>query len=852
MRTVDPPINDDRMRQLGCSVAAGLDELTQFSIHEPYWVTRLIERDPVALPYVPADVSRDRLPAKWIHQEIDCHELHRPSESSKPIARTVAAISLYLGRLSGKKAFDLDYRGVCLGNLPEAAASYFATTVPLAFRLNWSISFAEFVAQVEDLLSDAEAHGTYARDLVFRSPQIEAEHRQRLTSIPDVAVAIVPADGMIATELTPARLVFAIAQTAPKITLIANPDAIDEDLLIKIAEELKHVLSQADEDSGRALGDFAVVTPRERAILDGWNGNSCVEREARNIPSLFETQARKTPDATALVFRDESLTYRELNTRANQLARLLLARGARSGDLIGVLMERSVEAVVTLLGVLKAGAAFVPLDPIYPLRRLAVMTQDPKTRKYLSLVELRWMHRLAVIARDAGPAFIVTQGRHLSRVPDVGAQKVVFDGLSALDDFNAENLEARIGPEELAYVMYTFGSSGRPKGVMITHSNVDSFLTAIDRPLRPEASGAMLSASSISFDFSIAELIWPLTRGYAVVLHSDGHEGTPIRQCSRHPDKPIDFSLLFWTAAGSDQACEQDPRRLQLEAARFAHEHDFAARTCERPVGPFGDLSANVAAVSATAIASAKCFAIRAEDRSQPQLRICLASPRDPELFRGAGQTGATLLTQLLGQSFETLAKNIALYRREWTRSGHAGAGRVAVMLHTLIGDDELAVKEAVRGPMKAYLKGDLSLIRDAVWEFPKFQEMAEEGKTVDEFCAHLSDQELSELLEFAFERSYAKRGLFGTRLRCLTLIDRLKEIGVDEIACLIDFGSPDELVLEHLPLLNELRIAANPKEDVEEIAALIERFRITHVVATPSLATALTWNDCSRKALHA
>ena len=167
------------------------------------------------------------------------------------------------------------------------------------------------------------------------------------------------------------------------------------------------------------------------------------------------------------------------------------------------------------------------------------------------------MHRLNVVARDARPAFIVTQERHLRRVPDVGAQKVVYDGPSAaLDGLDAENLKAPIGPENLAYVMYTFGSSGRPKGVMVTHANVHNFLTAIDATLRPEASGAMLSATSISFDFSIAELIWPLTRGYAIVLHSDGYERTPMSHASRHPDKPIGFSLFIWKAVGTQQASE--------------------------------------------------------------------------------------------------------------------------------------------------------------------------------------------------------------------------------------------------------------------------------------------------------
>ena len=137
-------------------------------------------------------------------------------------------------------------------------------------------------------------------------------------------------------------------------------------------------------------------------------------------------------------------------------------------------------------------------------------------------------------------------------------------------------------------------------------------------------------------------------------------------------------------------------------------------------------------------------------------------SAGEPELFLRAGQEGAIVLTQLLSQSVDTLGKNIASYRRAWAESGTRGAGRVAVILHTLVGDDEEAVKEAVREPMKAYLKGDLSLVRDAAWEFPAFQEMAEEGKTLDDFFAQLSERGMDELLEFAFDRSYATGGLLG------------------------------------------------------------------------------------------
>ena len=458
--------------------------MKQISAHDPARVVPRIERDPVAFPYVSVGISGDRLPATTLQYEIECHDLRFCGTSSEPIAWAVAAISLYLGRLCGNEAFALDLSHLALSNLPQTEESSFATNAPLAIQLNWRDSFTEHVAHLEDLISAAAERGTVAVEPIDFCPQIEAQREKRSGSIPDVAVAVVSEDAKDATGLPPAHLVFAIAQSATKITLIANADAIEKELLTKIAEELKHLLTRADADPDCALADFEIVRPRERAILEGWNGEGSPEYEPSILSRVFEAQVDRTPNATALVFREESLTYRELNARANQLARLLVARGIKKGDLVGVLMERSIESVVTLLGALKAGAVFVPLDPIYPLRRLALTAKNPKTQRYLSFVELRWMHRLAAMAQDAKPKLIVTQERHLDRVPKVGAQTVIFDGPDALAGLDAENLETPIDPEDLAYVMYTFGSTGRLKGVMITHANVDHFLTAIDGPMR--------------------------------------------------------------------------------------------------------------------------------------------------------------------------------------------------------------------------------------------------------------------------------------------------------------------------------------------------------------------------------
>jgi alkanesulfonate monooxygenase SsuD/methylene tetrahydromethanopterin reductase-like flavin-dependent oxidoreductase (luciferase family) len=153
-------------------------------------------------------------------------------------------------------------------------------------------------------------------------------------------------------------------------------------------------------------------------------------------------------------------------------------------------------------------------------------------------------------------------------------------------------------------------------------------------------------------------------------------------------------------------------------------------------------------------------------------------------------------------------------------------------MLHTFVGTDNDRVREQVRGPMKAYLRSSVDLIQRAAWSFPAFKQAttSTEGKfTLD----HLSDSELDEVLDFSFERYFETSGLLGTPAKCLQMLEQLREIGVDEIACLIDFHNDTDTVLQHLPYLHEVKnrwSEATVPADEASIPALIERYRVTHV----------------------
>ena len=769
-------------------------------VHEKFWANRLVEREAVTLPYVPPDIRRNEPPTRHVRRELDGRSLCAVGESPKFIARAVAAISLYLGRLSGKEAFDVDFQVRFPAGPPRDTPLYFATSVPLGTKLNWSGTFAEHAQCTETALAQLEKRGTYARDLLLRFPQITDEHRQKLREVPDVALAIGPGLSEKESDDSNAQLTILISHVTQKIELVANADVIDERLLAKIADELTHVLAQVGANPQSLVAEVAVVSPAEQAVLADWNDKTRLRYAPSSLPRMFEAQVERTPDATAVVFRGEAVSYRELNSRANQLANLLIERGVNKGDLVGVLMDRSIEMVISLYATLKAGAAYVPMDPAYPA------------------------HRLAIMAEDARPKIILTESSRVGQVAAIGTMAIVVDRPATWDGLSNVSPVVTVEPEDVAYVMYTSGSTGQPKGVMITHGNIQNFFLTIDQKLNGDSPGTWLAMTSISFDISIPELFWTLTRGAKVILRGSSTAEKPAERTGRL-DRKIDFSLVFRTTA------DHGSNRLLIEASRFAEQHGFA-------IHPGTHANATGASL----------------ETRKPELSSCITVDSHPETYRCAAHIGANVLTRLMGQSLETLSKNIVLFRQVWKEAGHSGKGRVTVLLPTLVGQDNFAVKEAVRAPMKAYLKNELSLVREAAWDFQAFQKKSQEdGQTLDGFLSTLSDAGLNDLLEFAFERYYTSGGLFGSRAQCLTAVERLKEIGVDEVACQVDFGLVPDQILQNLPELNELKLTANGKtsdEDPDDIASLIERHGVTHFQCTPPRAASLLWDPRTCRAM--
>jgi len=232
-----------------------------------------------------------------------------------------------------------------------------------------------------------------------------------------------------------------------------------------------------------------------------WNNTQTDYPKDKCIHHLFEAQVEQTPNAVAVLFEDQQMTYRELNAKANQLAHYLQTLGVKPEVLVGICIERSIEMVIGLFGILKAGGAYLPLEPAYPAKRLAFMLEDAQV------------------------LVLLTQSNVKEKLSETQAQVVYLDvEVETLSRFAEENLKSGVGPENLAYVIYTSGSMGKPKGVMVQHLSVINLLTGLHQAIYAFESNSQLHVSlngALAFDTSVKQVI-QLLHGHILDIVPDG------------------------------------------------------------------------------------------------------------------------------------------------------------------------------------------------------------------------------------------------------------------------------------------------------------------------------------------
>ncbi|HEU4882586.1 MAG TPA: condensation domain-containing protein, partial [Longimicrobium sp.] len=283
---------------------------------------------------------------------------------------------------------------------------------------------------------------------------------------------------------------------------------------------LRRVLEAFVADDRQAVDALPLLPESERRlVLEEWNRTEAEYPRGLCIHQLFEAQVRRTPDAVALISGGQALTYAELNARANRLARRLVALGAGPETIVALALERSVEMVVALLAVTKAGAAFLPVDPAYPAERR------------------RWM-----LERSAS-RFVLTTSALAADLPETGAAVVALDRIAA--EIAAEgdgDLSVDVDPRNAAYVIFTSGSTGRPKGVVVPHQGIGNLAVAQREAFGVEPGGRVLQFASFSFDAAVAEVAHTLLSGAALVMARPGQAGPELLALMR--DQAVTVATL--------------------------------------------------------------------------------------------------------------------------------------------------------------------------------------------------------------------------------------------------------------------------------------------------------------------
>jgi surfactin family lipopeptide synthetase C len=269
----------------------------------------------------------------------------------------------------------------------------------------------------------------------------------------------------------------------------------------RMLSHLEVLLNNIVANPDTTLGNLthSIVDIEQQQLLVEFNNTRRDYVNDKCIHELIESQVERTPENVAVVFKNEQLTYRELNTRANQLAHRLQTLGVEPDVLVGICVERSWEMLVGILGILKAGGAYVPIDPMYPNQRLSYMLEDSQV------------------------SIILTQERLVKNLPDMGAQVLCLDTLwDAIAQEGDENPKSEVKTDNLAYLIYTSGSTGQPKGVQVTHQNLVHSTTARIGYYEQPVTGFLLT-SPFAFDSSVAVIFWTLCQGgFVSVLPENG------------------------------------------------------------------------------------------------------------------------------------------------------------------------------------------------------------------------------------------------------------------------------------------------------------------------------------------
>jgi amino acid adenylation domain-containing protein len=494
-----------------------------------YWRTRSEAEGPAA-----AELGLERWQVGNAPFAPAARAIALPPELAAALERAAAALEIplpdlllaawmtLLGRLGERSSLAVDtvFDGRGYDELRDAVG-LFRKTIPVAGRLAGASPFAELAARVSGAVAEAAAwQDSFAVGDGEGRTAVAFEHEEWPAAAAAGGVSFAVLRWSVRTD--PGKLKLLVSSRPEGLAAEIQYDTVyfaprDVD---RLALKLETLLAGVAADPQTALADLDLLGDAERdELLVRFNATARDYPRGRCVHELFAEQAARTPDAVAAVLDRDYLTYRDLAARAGRLARVLRGAGVGPDRLVAVCLDRSLDLVVSLLGILEAGGAYVPIDPLYPPERLAFMLEDADVR------------------------VVLTQKRFLSGLPAGRARVLCVDG-EIEEPAEVAPMTGPAAPDNLAYVIYTSGSTGRPKGVMVPHRGVVNYLTWAIGAYGLDEGGSAPVHSPVGFDLTVTSIFGPLLSGGRAVLIPEERGGEGL---SGELATNGDFSLIKLT-----------------------------------------------------------------------------------------------------------------------------------------------------------------------------------------------------------------------------------------------------------------------------------------------------------------
>lgn len=467
--------------------------------YESYWVKALLQSNATKLPFLENEEDGD--PNNRNFACLAQFKLTRGLQNklSAKLGKSITTQSIlfaiwivYLYRIHSQEMQSVQLTYPALLQKANKFSNLLATYVPFSMRLPEDGKFKHVLKLVENKLLDLEKHDTFLEDIYARFNTLKnADHNRQSTAV-------------LLQDLAQPKPLFShainLVITQKGMSFYVNKNVLNENLRIfinNIPGHLENIVTNYVLKTNKAIGEFSLLTPLERKkVLKEWNQTKTGYPRHKTIPQLFQEQASKTPDDVAVMLNNETCTYRQLNEKSNQLAHYLRKQGVKNGQLVAICIEQSLAMIIGLLGVIKAGAAYVPIDPEYPQERVNYILQDTKAKLLLT--------NKAILNKFKYNA------NYLKNI--ITLEEVMLDKFSI-----GPLINQRVIPASTLYVMYTSGSTGKPKGVIVSHRNVVKLVKNIDY-IKIDARDCIAQASNFAFDASTFEIWGALLNGAKLII----------------------------------------------------------------------------------------------------------------------------------------------------------------------------------------------------------------------------------------------------------------------------------------------------------------------------------------------